>query len=97
MKNQMAMTSFVDSQFYNKVLTLKIKIMNDLVVLRQGFEDSLNLLADNEMDFVKGGDVNCGKGYTHSATEISCKCKYKTDVDEKIVKNGNIGKIKIIP
>mgnify|MGYP005755152143 FL=1 len=34
--------------------------MNDLVVLRQGFEDSLNLLADNEMDFVKGGDVNCG-------------------------------------
>ena len=60
MKNQMAMTSFVDSQFYNKVLTLKIKIMNDLVVLRQGFEDSLNLLADNEMDFVKGGDVNCG-------------------------------------
>ena len=45
MKNQMAMTSFVDSQFYNKVLTLKIKIMNDLVVLRQGFEDSLNLLA----------------------------------------------------
>lgn len=32
--------------------------MNDLVVLRQGFEDSLNLLADNEMDFVKGGDVN---------------------------------------
>ena len=25
--------------------------MNDLVVLRQGFEDSLNLLADNEMDF----------------------------------------------
>ena len=91
------MTSFVDSQFYNKVLTLKIKIMNDLVVLRQGFEDSLNLLADNEMDFVKGGDVNCGKGYTHSATVISCKCKYKTDVDEKIVKNGNIGKIEIIP
>ena len=54
----MVMTPFGDSQFYNKVLTLKIKIMNDLVVLRQGFEDSLNLLADNEMDFVKGGDVN---------------------------------------
>lgn len=54
----MVMTSYGDSQFYNKVLTLKIKIMNDLVVLRQGFEDSLNLLADNEMDFVKGGDVN---------------------------------------
>ena len=97
MKNQMAMTSFVDSQFYNKVLTLKIKIMNDLVVLRQGFEDSLNLLADNEMDFVKGGDVNCGKGYTHSATEIGCKCKYKTDVDEKFEKNGKIEIIEIIP
>ena len=39
--------------------------MNDLVVLRQGFEDSLNLLADNEMDFLKGGDnvVVCRKGY----------------------------------
>lgn len=45
----MGMTSFGNSQFYNKVLTLKNKIMNDLVVLRQGFEDSLNLLADNEL------------------------------------------------
>ena len=76
MKNQMAMTSFVDSQFYNKVLTLKNKIRNDLVVLRQGFEDSLNLLADNEMDFLKGGDnvVVCGKGY--DSGRGTCKCGY---------------------
>lgn len=46
----MVMTSYGDSQFYNKVLTLKIKIMNDLVVLRQGFEDSLNLLADQKTE-----------------------------------------------
>lgn len=72
----MVMTSFGDSQFYNKVLTLKIKFMNDLVVLRQGFEDSLNLLADNEMDFLKGGDnvVVCGKGYDGGRSK--CKCGY---------------------
>lgn len=50
--------------------------MNDLVVLRQGFEDSLNLLADNEMDFLKGGDnvVVCGKGYDSGRGK--CKCGY---------------------
>ncbi len=58
--------------------------MNELVVLRQGFEDSLNLLADNEMDFVKGGTIECGKGYSHSTTEIGCKCKYKNDTLEEL-------------
>lgn len=56
--------------------------MKDLVVFRNGFDDTLDLLSDNEMDFVKGGVVECGKGYTFNATSVACKCKYRTDADE---------------
>lgn len=50
--------------------------MNEIIILNEGFADSLDLLSDNEMDFVKGGTTHCGKGYSMSSSAIKCKCDY---------------------
>lgn len=56
--------------------------MEELTVFRNGFQDSLNLLDDDEMSFVMGGNtgfISCGKGYSYdSAGHINCNCKYSS-------------------
>lgn len=50
--------------------------MNEIMILNDGFADSLDLLSDDEMDFVKGGLTHCGKGYSLTSAGIKCKCNY---------------------
>lgn len=51
--------------------------MKDLKILNEGRKDLLDLMNENEMNFILGGTgqepVFCKRGYT----PISCKCGYQ--------------------
>lgn len=55
--------------------------MEKIEVLNQGFEDSVNILSDEQMDDIVGGDFTCKKSFTFKGTSLECGCGYSTSLD----------------
>lgn len=53
----------------------------DLIVLRSGRQDTVDILNEFEMNRVLGGDVDCRKKYTLlDDGTVLCGCKYSSGV-----------------
>lgn len=50
-----------------------------ITVLRSGTTDALNILDENLMDNIVGGDMQCKKDYSISDNKIICGCGYSID------------------
>lgn len=55
--------------------------MEKLEILNQGFDDSVNILSDEQMDDIVGGDFTCKKNFTFKGTSLECGCGYSTSLD----------------
>lgn len=55
--------------------------MGNMEILNQGFEDSVNILSDEQMDDIVGGDFTCKKSFTFKGTSLECGCGYTTTLD----------------
>lgn len=55
--------------------------MDEITILQQGISDSMDLLSNQEMDFVLGGTegaiIKCKEDYEINDTTTKCNCGYE--------------------
>ena len=66
-------------------------------VLSQGFSDDIDILSENEMDEITGGDVDCKRKYVKG--HVECHKRYKRKAMNKnfeLIKTGIDDNISIL-